>query len=109
MNTLHRSALRLTGLACALACAFVGTSISSADSSWVLQRDSQGICYVAYVQASPADPTKVLLATYPTQKNACRAAKCRFDPDKKDTNLCWTYESGAIDACGRKEDVDLPK
>jgi hypothetical protein len=62
---------------------------------------------VCLVQTSTSSPIGGLVSDHDTRKEACQAAKNRYDESISDVSKCWTYGPATKDGC-KAEGIDLP-
>ena len=88
-----------------LATAFTACFSPAYTADWQVRRNTgNGACSL-----QPSDSQPILgklLATKPTKKEACTAAKDLKTDDQADTNKCQTYTNNTVTLC-HAEGVDL--
>ncbi len=84
----------------------IWSTVASASDWQVRRSNSSGTCSLQPSDSQP--PLGKLLATKPTKKEACEAAKSLKTEDATDTDKCFDYTPNTVNLC-RPEGVDLPK
>ena len=89
----------------ALSATLLAAGTARADD-WVLRADtSSRACRIELKTAAPIGVQSG--DTFSSRKDACDAALKAYDSSMSDTNKCWTYTRGTVDACS-SDGVTLP-
>ena len=78
----------------------------SSKPRWVLRMEtSSNTCHVQAADEAPLSNN--LVSSHETRKQACQAAKDKWDSESSDQKGCWGYGPGTINTC-KKEGIALP-
>jgi hypothetical protein len=78
-----------------------------AAKAWELRKTRMGS--VCNVQPAGSQPQLGdLVSEHDTRKEACTAARQRYDDGMSDASKCWTYTPLAVDSC-KLDGIKLPK